>query len=119
MKYTMKPVRYLKKLSQKAQDPKRIEKIRTSIQRERFWEDHIEWGLSRITSLRIDRVERDDRPSSKTWYRVQVECDTKMVCECPTLERAVEFLGIYELLVVDLVWTAGWPSWATVSKLEP
>ena len=71
--------------------------------------------MSTVTELRIDLVQKDGKP----WFKVRVACDHEMICHCPTIERAVEFLGVYERLIADLFWTLGWPSWAEADKLEP
>ncbi len=114
-RFTTNAVPYLESLSEKARDAKRTKEIRDAIEKNGFWEDFVEWRISTITETRVEPVERDGR----TWYQVQVRCDSEHTCRCPTIERAVEFLGVFEGLVQDLFWSLGWPSWATPKQLEP
>ena len=108
---------YLEHLSKWAKDRERTRdgEIRASIEEKGYWEDFVEWRISTVTEMRVEQVERD----GKQWYKVRVACDHEWVCHCPTLERAVEFLCIYERLMADLFWVEGWPSWAAANRLEP
>ncbi len=107
---------YLKQIFKRAKKKRteRINQIRNSIEENGFWEDFVEWRISTITESRISSIER----SGKKWFKVQVKCDYEMVCECPTLERAVELLSIFELLIVDLFYSVGWSSWASQDSLN-
>jgi hypothetical protein len=108
-------VPYLDQLSTKAKGQARVGEIKAAIAEKGFWEDFVEWRMSTVTELRIDLVQRDGKP----WFRVRVACDHEMICYCQTIERAVEFLCVYERLIADLFWTLGWPSWAEADRLEP
>lgn len=108
-------VPYLNQLSTKANGHTRVLEIKAAIAEKGYWEDFVEWRIFTVTERRIERIEKDGRP----WFRVRVACDHEMICYCPTIERAVEFLGVYERLIADMFWTLGWPSWATADKLEP
>lgn len=101
------PIPYLQEISEWARSPERVDQIRAAIQTQGFWEDWAEWRISTITHTRIDPL-----GPGRGGYQVRVECDQQMSCICPTLERAIEFLGIYEHLIADLFWTVGWPSYA-------
>ena len=106
---------YFEELSKRAKDKKRVNEIQASIEEKGYWEDSVEWRISTVTKMRVEPIEKD----GKRWFRVQVECDYEMVCHCSTLERAVEFLGVYERLITDLFNNLGWASWAALDKLEP
>ena len=111
----MNEISYLARASSEARSLHRIADVRAAIDQRGFWEDFCEWRISTVTHLRIESFERE----SEKWFRVHVACDHVMSTECPTLERAVEFLGVYERLIMDLFWTLGWPSWAERGKLKP
>jgi hypothetical protein len=86
------------------------------IERVGYWEDKIEWRISTETTRRIE-PELDER--GRRWFKVTVRCDSEMICRAPTLERALEYMGVFERLTRDLFWTLGWPSWAAKTRLEP
>jgi hypothetical protein len=106
---------YLEGLSKLVKDKRRVSEIQDSIKEKGYWEESIEWRISTVTRMRVEPIEKD----GKQWYKVQVECDYEMVCHCPTIDRAVEFLGVYERLIADLFYTLGWASWTSLDKLEP
>lgn len=108
-------VPYLAKPSGQAAARHDISEIRKAIERDGFWERHDEWRISTITSKRIEPAVRHGRKG----FLVSASCDHQFACHCPTLERAIEMLGMYDKLLMDLFWTLGWPSWATKSQLEP
>ena len=114
-RFTSNAVPYLERISENARNSKRIQEIGAAIQKNGFWKDFVEWRVSTVTEMRIEPVERN----GKTWYRVKVKCDSEHTCHCPTIERAVEFLGVFESLTHDLFWSLGWPSWAGPKQLEP
>jgi hypothetical protein len=107
---------YFERLSEWAKGARRVSEseIQASIEEKGYWEDFIEWRISTITEMRVEPIERD----GKRWYKVRVACGHEWVCYCPTIERAVEFLSIYERLLADLFWAVGWPSWAAANQLE-
>ncbi len=115
MSFTNNSIPYLERLSESAKNEKRVREIKSSIEEKGYWEDFVEWRIFTVTEMRIEPVERDE----KRWYKVRVVCDHEWICHCPTVERAVEFLGIYERLLADLFWTSGWPSWAAANRPEP
>ncbi len=108
---------YLEQLSKWAKDTRRISEseIQASIEEKGYWEYFVEWRISTVTEMRVEPVER----GGKQWYKVRVACDHEWACHCPTIGRAVEYLGIYERLMADLFRTVGWPSRAAANMLEP
>lgn len=110
---------FLASLSQAATKRHDIEAIRRAIAEHGFWESFDEWRISTVTEKRIEPLKRagPDWFKDQTWFRVKVACDHEFVCHSPTLERAVEFLGTYEELIVDMFYTLGWPGWAERHKL--
>jgi hypothetical protein len=106
---------YLADLRKIAPDRDRIEEIRAAVAAAGFWESHDEWRIFTVTSKRIEQHVREGRPG----FLVRVTCDHEFQCHCPTLERAVEFLCIYERLIAELFNTFGWPSWASPKQLDP
>lgn len=115
MSFTQNSIKYLEELSNQAKKAKTKDQIESAIREKGYWEDHVEWRIYTFTSMRIEPIERD----GKLWYRVQVKCDADFVYHCPTIERTIEFLGVYERLTADLFWTLGWPSWASPTKHDP
>ena len=111
----MNEVPYLARASSEAKNRHKLADIRAAIAQQGFWEDYYEWRISTATHMRIEPVQREPQQ----WFSVRVACDHVMRAECPTLERAIEFLGVYERLIMDLFWTLGWPSWAERGKLKP
>ena len=99
-------VPYLAGISATAAARHDVGAIRADIETQGFWAAVEEWRISTATSKRIEPVERGGR----TWFRVSASCDHHFSCHTPTLERAVEMLGIYDRLLMDLFWTTGWPS---------
>ena len=115
MAFTQNSIPYLEQLGKAGRVHPRLQEIAAAVERTGIWEDKVEWRIFTVAQLRVDKIDREGKP----WYRVSVKCDHEMVCVAPTLERAVEFLGVYEHLVRDLFWTLGWPSWASPKKPEP
>ncbi len=105
---------YLEGLSARAQEPRSIEAIRHTIAKQGYWEETVEWRISTITSTRIEAVQQEGNAA----FRVHVSCDSEMIAICPTVERAVEFAGIFAGLQQDLFWTVGWPSWEARDRLK-
>ncbi|MFN8053248.1 MAG: hypothetical protein U0Q22_17535 [Acidimicrobiales bacterium] len=81
-----------------------------------YWEEVVEWRISTTTAFRI---EREVDPSGRRWFKVSATCDHEMTCRCPTLERAMEMMSVYDRLIMDMFWTLGWASWAARRRLEP
>ncbi|OVE78396.1 hypothetical protein BVX98_00380 [bacterium F11] len=107
MSFTHNSVPYIEKLSKKAKNQSRIDEVKRAIEKTGEWTASEEWRISTVTEMSIKQVEQQ----GKKWYRVKISCDNEMACHTPTIERAVEFLGIFEVLAQDLFWTIGWPSW--------
>jgi hypothetical protein len=95
--------------------PERRVEVEKAIERDGRWEKHIEWRISTVTSMSIERTGE----SGYRKYRVRVECDYVFEAQCPTLSRATEIAYMYEQLMPRLWHTYGWASWATRSRLEP
>ncbi|MGH2447390.1 MAG: hypothetical protein ACRDFS_02120 [Chloroflexota bacterium] len=89
--------------------------IATSIRNQGYWEQVVEWRISTETKLRVEV----ETVRERRWYKVSVSCDADLTCHAPTLERALEFLGLFDRLTMDLFWTLGWPSWAAKNRPEP
>ena len=89
--------------------------IRDAVERTGRWERHVEWRISTVTSLLIERTAE---PGYRK-YRVRVECDYVFEAQCPTLERAIEIAHVYEELMPRFWVKYGWPSWASRTELEP
>jgi hypothetical protein len=99
-----------------------VETVRKEIASAGTWTRHDEWRISTVTTSRIEPVDRPWRKvegSPPRYFKVTVECDARFECLAPTLERAVEFVGIYRALSMELWRAYGWPSWATKRRLEP
>jgi len=111
----MQGVPYLAKLSGEAAARHDLGEIRTAIDTIGYWERHDEWRISTVTSKRIVPATRQGRAG----FLVSVKCDHEFNCHCPTLERAVEMVSVYDRLIEDLFLTIGWPSWAKRDRLEP
>jgi len=103
--FTSNSVPYLKELSEKAKKARRIEAVQAAIESKGYWEDAPEWRIFTQTHLRIEPVDKN----GQRWYRVQASCEHEMSCLSPTIQRAIEFLGVYEQLIQDLFWTLDWP----------
>ena|SRR5436305_8892428 len=113
----MAEVPYLVEASEEAKrsGARHLEAVRTEIARSGAWQQVVEWRISTETTMTIEPEEVKGR----RWFRVSVSCDADMVCHAPTLERAVEYMGVFERLTRDLFWTLGWPSWAAKTRSEP
>jgi hypothetical protein len=85
-----------------------LREVEAAIERDGQWKDRGEWRISTYMTRRIAPVEA----YGKWWFEVTVKSGNEMVCHAPTLERALEFMFVFERLVMDLFWTLGWPSWA-------
>ena len=106
---------YLRRIACISKNAKRIQEVQDAIAQSGFWEEKFEW---RICTVRTSRIEPVQQAGSR-WFRVSVSCDSEMSCLCPSVERAIEYLGVFETLISDLFYTIGWPSWAEQSQLHP
>ncbi len=92
-----------------------FDKVKTAINSSDIWIECFEWLPMIESNVTIKKI----LINSKTEFQVSVECATLMTANCPTLERAVEFLTIYQNLIMDMTPYVGWPTWATRNKSEP
>ena len=100
----------------------RLEEVRQKLAFEGQWIEHEEWRISTVTTSRIEPVDRPWREvegAPPRYFKVTVECDGRFECLSPTLERAVEFVGIDRALVFELWGEFGWATWAAKGRLEP
>jgi len=79
------------------------------------WQEFEEWRISTVTEFNIGSEKLKD----EDWFRVTVKCDYEFSCVCPTIERAIEMAGMYQQLIMHLFNQVGWPSWASISSVEP
>jgi len=96
--------------------PARIAEIAEEIRRTGYWQETVEWRISTETT---SRIEIDPYKHGRRWFKVTVRCDSEIVCHAPTLERAVEFMGLHQRLIMDEFYTLGWASWAARNRPEP
>ena len=95
--------------------PDLVNEVRAAVTESGFWEIDQEW---RISTYMFERIEiTEDR--GRRWFKVTVRSDIEMACHAPTLERALEYMAVFERLVMDLFWTLGWPSSAAEGQPEP
>ncbi len=80
--------------------------IGQAIEEQGYWYEAEEWRFIPLLEKTIEKI----HVNRHVRYKVTVEFDCKFTCQCPTLERAVEFLYYYETLIKDLVYTLGRPS---------
>jgi hypothetical protein len=90
-----------------------------AIEEKGHWVAFVEWRISTVTELKVHPIKNPVDKHGPNWFEVTVKCDSEHICHCPTIERGVEFLGIFERLVSDLFWSVGWPSWATPRQMKP
>jgi hypothetical protein len=112
---SMRHVAYLAALSAEARARHSLDEIRAAIAANGFWERHDEWRIFTVTTKRIEAAEQNGRSG----FLVHVSCDQEFSCHCPTIERAVEFLGVYDGLIIDMFGALGWPSWVSRERLDP
>jgi hypothetical protein len=93
----------------------RIAAINQAITSAGFWEEEFEW---RISTTRISRIEPAKVGDFRTFH-VTVQCDFKLECHCPTLERAVQYERIYSQLIADMFYMFGWPGCPAKNRYEP
>jgi hypothetical protein len=94
-----------------------IAAVSGDIRQHGYWQRTTEWRIFTETTSRIE-VERDQ--ADRRWYKVTVDGgDSTMICRCPTLERALEFVGLYEQLIRDSFYTLGWASQPAKGRRKP
>lgn len=110
----MLPETYLDELSRIAKNKyvTRLEEVSEIVEKKGYWEENIEWRI--FTNMKL-RITKTDYIESER-YEVAVKCDYQLTAHCPTIERALEFVGIYEILVMDMWRTFGWPSWKSKNE---
>jgi len=106
---------YFRSLDMPSSDFKRKSEIRNALMGKGFWEEHFEWRISTVTHSKIQAVHEHDRD----WFKVTICCGHEFSCLTPTIDRAIEFLLIYERLTMDMFYNLGWPSWASKESLYP
>ena len=90
-------------------DPARAAAVRKALTTDNHWEEANEWRIFTVMTSRIER-----RVENNRWmFRVTVECDHEFSAACPTVERALEVVVVYEQLIKDLFSSLGWPGWAS------
>ncbi|MES2652710.1 MAG: hypothetical protein V4663_13290 [Bacteroidota bacterium] len=99
---------YLKELSEYAATEEDIKNITDSINKNGYWEEHVEWRISTVTSSKIEPKIKDDM----TWYITTVKCEQEVMIPAASLERAIVFKKIYERFFVDLFYAQRWASHA-------
>ncbi len=112
---SMNEVPYLAALSKHPRPKPDLDAIRSALESNGCWENHDEWRIFTVTTSRIELTQVEGRAV----YAVSVACDQSFACHAPTLERAVEFMAVYQRLIQDLFWTLGWPSWASRRSPDP
>jgi hypothetical protein len=110
-------VPYLQKIGDAAtnENVHRLQEVKSAILRNGFWQEESEWRISTVTTFRIEPELADDQ----WWFKVTVTCDGEMICHTTTLERALQIMGVFDRLTMDMFWTLGWPSWAAKGRLDP
>ena len=85
-----------------------LDRVRTAVASEGFWQEHDEWRISTYFDTRIDKEELNSKP----WFKVRVECDMQeFSCRCPSLEKAFLLSKFYRHLIVNQFYSVG-PPWA-------
>src|SRR4051812_16198658 len=79
-------------------DYQQLSKVKAAISSAGHWEERCEW---RISTERVSRIEPVEINGHRA-FRVTVDCDYKLECHCPTLERAVQYERIFSQLISDL-----------------
>ncbi|HYD82383.1 MAG TPA: hypothetical protein VEC06_21475 [Paucimonas sp.] len=105
----------LRKLARRRFSRARVRAVSAAIAEKGYWEERYEWRINTETEARIEPV----RFLGRQFFQVSVKCDQEFLCRCPTIARAVEFLGVYEELAMATFEQLGWPSWASRTRLEP
>ncbi len=85
-----------------------LQDIRRAIAARGFWEESSKWGPLCEAKMRIDPIQH----AGQTWFRAGVMCGHEFFCNCPTVQRAVQFLGIYQHLIFDMYNVLGSPTCA-------
>jgi hypothetical protein len=99
---------YFAKVMAERFSDERLSAIRAAIEANGYWEENEEWRICTYIASRIEPIEQDGQP----WYRVSVKNGVDFECLCPTIKRAVEFLGLFESTSMGMFYSVGWSSWA-------
>ncbi len=93
-----------------------LQEVKAAILDQGHWEVDEEWRISTVTTCRIEPEFAYDR----WWFRVSVVCGgSELICHTKTLERALQFVGVFDGLTRDLMWTLGWAAWAAKDRSDP
>ena len=101
---------YIQSLSNEAKsDLSRIRQIESSIKTTGYWEYSYEWRISSYIKMRIEPY--NDKGNGKQFYKVQLtRGDIEFSCSARTIEKANEFMTVFEHFSIDLWFALGWPS---------
>ena len=86
--------------------PDDINAIKAAIDENGSWQAVEGWRIATDTEFKIYMVEKYD----KEWYRVEVKCDYEFMCNCPSLEKAIEMAKLYQAMIENMYHQLGWPS---------
>jgi hypothetical protein len=105
---------YLVKLAKAGSTHYQKHEVLDAIEKDGTWEDCVEWRISTYTETCISPEYFKD----ENWFRVSVKCDYEFSCICPTIDRALEMVGLYQQLIFKLFHQVGWPSWASHESID-
>ncbi|MEZ9237099.1 MULTISPECIES: hypothetical protein [Shewanella] len=106
---------YLSKLLESGDVSHQKHAVLDAIEKGGVWEECVEWRISTYTETSISPEKFKD----EDWFRVVVKCDYEFSCVCPTVDRALEMVALYQQLIFKLFRQVGWPSWATSNSVKP
>src|SRR4051812_47703249 len=89
------------------QDPQLVPRIRAALEKDGIWKESDEWRISSWTDMSVKPTE--DKNGRK-WFDVRVSCDHEFVCHAPTVERAAQWVWLYQKMIMKLFYQLGWPS---------
>ena len=88
--------------------------VLSSLEESGKWEQIVEWRISTFFETSISH----EVFKNEKHFRVHVKCDYEFSCLCPTIDRALEMAGLYQLLIFKLFHQVGWPSWESIDTLR-
>ncbi len=90
-------VPYLSELARRSRRRKDLKSIVDALASHGNWKDVVEWGVGKETVSHIERISGPMYAGVQEipgpWYNVSVKCDWELKCHCPSVDRAVEWLG--------------------------
>lgn len=95
------------------QDPDLVSRIRDALEKDGCWRKSEEWRISTWTDMSVTRIEDE---SGRQRFNVCVSCDHEFACSAPTIERAAQWVWIYQKLIMRLFYQLGWPSWISLTE---